>query len=396
MLPNTSAGVFSLRELHLQTIPTVWADGGQIEEFIKQNPNTYQYTDPTKSEAFKNSYWAKLVVETGPKVPEQAVSESNPYYFWAKGIAPFFDANNGRYMIQPFANNRIFVSVPKKIVGTESSAALAVKATKAIAAYFVSSPSMFREMNPLIQKNMTYAASGAKTMGDFDAMKDMFGTECQLFIKLMSRYISADNWDFKPLQQSFMHLLAPGANNLASTYNLGDGNSLYYAFGAALQNLVALIWSNECARKSVITKRENLVHLTPYSPAPGGTVQLLKELVGYDYPFFMDLIILEDEDAVFFEQVWEKVGSSNGEVLTTNPNSREYKELVDRWVWTYSKERIDSVLDSGIEVGKYYIQPKFPIQAIELMVPMQPDIKENSPVALTRYNVDSSGYPFSC
>jgi hypothetical protein len=395
MSEHTVNGILALRQLHLQSIAQIWAERKQIDTFIEEyskrgsDENAYQWTNPLT--LFPDAYWAQLVVETGPRNREKKVSKDNPYYFWAEGVAPFFDFNNGRYMVQPYANNRIYVSVPKKLQGQADSPELAAKA---IASYFVSAPGLFSTLHPEAQKNLTYKeASGAKTMGDLDAVEAMFGIESGLFIAMTTRYISAKHFNFNSLRESITHLLAAGAE-VETSFNLSDNASLYHAFGAAMQNLIALMWTSEPVRLSVITDPADLAR--PLGHVPGSTIQLFKELVGYDYPFFMDLILLEDTEASFHAEVWARNGSTNGEVKITNPGSSDYKKLLNRWVWTYSKARIDSVIDSGIEAGKFYLNPKFPLQTLELMVPMQPDIKENSAVALTRYNVDSSGYPFSC
>jgi hypothetical protein len=393
MSKDTVSGIMRLRQLHLQSIAQIWGEGAQIEEFIKEygQGGRYKYTNPKK--LYPDAFWSKLVVEIGPKNPLQEASASNPYHFWAEGVAPFFNAANGQYMVQPFANNRIYVSVPKKLTEIDGQPVSPSKMTKAIAAYFVSSPGMFGERDVHHQKDLSYNNdSGGKIQGDLDAMEAAFGIDSGFFIKMITRYISPSSFHFNPMQQSLTHALAPKTKAIPS-FDLSDNSSLYHSFGAAMQNLLALMWSNDSVRKSVITNPENMDKDGGY--VAGGTIQLLKELVNYDYPFLMDLVIVEDTEVEFHKEVWESK-SNMGEVKLTNPHSDNYKKMLNRWVWTYKQERIDTVMNSGIEVGKYYLRPKFPLQTLELMVPMQPDMKENSAVALTRYNVDSSGYPFSC
>ncbi|PHS05747.1 MAG: hypothetical protein COA88_11815 [Kordia sp.] len=400
----TNNRVMNLRQIHIQSVAEVWSETEEIENFIKnakcdpaftgeKEGQDYKYINPVKwlndqGKDSNNSYWTKMVVKLGPKDPTKKVIHSldddldNPYYFWYEGVSPFFNISNGNYMLQPYLNNRIVIKVPSRPRFRSNAS---INSSIAIAAYFAASPSLFGKRNET-QENKIYSGSGGSTVGHLDLMEETFGINSNLFIKLEERYTS--KFTFNKFKQSLSNVLTPlgPEKNKQPSFDLADSPALYNSFAAALQSLVALMWSSDEIYEAIITKPEDLKK----EFNGGSTIQLMNELLGYEYPFSLDLIIMEDKDVAFhLDPVVDVVGLDKPEK--------------NCWLWKYD-EKVCEELEANsseadgcaIKLDKYYLHPQIPLQTLQLVIPMKPRDNSIAPVALTRYNVDSSGYPFSC
>ncbi|GAA3934184.1 hypothetical protein [Litoribacillus peritrichatus] len=384
---HTLNKITTLRQLHIQSIAQIWSESDEITKFIEEAGEDYKSINPTEwvcpesgEKPYQESFWARLTVKLGPVKVFDKLSNENPYRFWYKGVAPIFNSSNGGYMVQPFVNNRIIIKLPKKPENLSPT-----ELTKAIAAYFVSSPGLFGDSH-ISQHDLNFKNSGASVLGDLNILQEQFQLNSGLFIKMVTRFTSEYNFD--PVEQTIDSVIVPQVD-VHSTYDLSDSPSVYNSFGAAMQNLLALMWSSEEIRKAVITKPEDIE-----KHPPGQTVRIIKELIGYEYPFLLDLIIEEDNDTAFFDKV-NLVDRDSGVVSVKEAQGG--LELRNRWVWRYDQETIDQLDSKGnLSPSDYYIFPKIPLQTLEMVVPIQPQLKDNSPVALSRYNVDSAGFPFSC
>jgi len=151
------------------------------------------------------------------------------------------------------------------------------------------------------------------------------------------------------------------------SYDLSDDASLYISFGAVMANLVSLLWTNEDMQKLFITKDLD-------SHKPGQTIKLLKDILEYDYPFHLDLLLFEDEDAIYSE---DESGRGN-------------------WSWQYDEQTCNAFEEGLLNPDTRYDNPQLPLQGMELVVPVPPKVEAMEPVALNRYNIDDSAFPFTC
>ena len=387
---NILTDLTRLRDLHLQSIAQIWTDSDGIEQFISQcNKENLDFrtVDPSSfnGESFKDKYWVKMLLQLGPKNPEQTVEikkiddegDYNTYLFWYEEIAPYYNELSGQYMLQPYLNNRITLKLPKKPVvpaGENESHFL----TRAIASFIHESPWMFNEKLES-QQSLTYKDSKASSLGDLSLVEDFFGYECALFIKAYGRYcvyFSAAYQEFyqqkynKPLDcrspvELIPTILDPKVPR--PSYDLSDDASLYISFGAVMANLVSLLWTNEDMQKLFITKDLD-------SHKPGQTIKLLKDILEYDYPFHLDLLLFEDEDAIYSE---DESGRGN-------------------WSWQYDEQTCNAFEEGLLNPDTRYDNPQLPLQGMELVVPVPPKVEAMEPVALNRYNIDDSAFPFTC
>lgn len=387
---NILTDLTRLRDLHLQSIAQVWTESDEIELFISQCNKEgldFRTVSPVSFNDgyYKDMYWVKMLIQLGPKKPAEAMEvkriddsgEFNRYLFWYEQIAPYYNEISGQYMLQPYLNNTITLRLPKKPLASDNTSDGYFQ-TRAIASFIHNSPWMFNEKQDC-QAPLTYKATGASTLGDLSMVEDFFDYDCALFIQAYARYcvyFSKAYQEFyerkynKKLDHSSPVELIPTLLDPKvpkPSYDLSDDASLYISFGAVMANLISLLWTNDDLRKMFITSDIN-------SHKPGQTIKLLKDLMEYDYPFHLDLILLEDDHAIYTEEV-------NGK---------------GNWHWQYDQTTCDAFVGDTLRPDTIYNYPQLPLQGMDLVVPVPPTIEAIAPVALNRYNVDDSAFPFTC
>ncbi|PKG39284.1 hypothetical protein [Psychromonas sp. Urea-02u-13] len=374
---NIPEKLTSLRQLHLRSSAKIWSESESIEQFLvtcNSEELDFRFQDPSDYSEFKDKYWVTFMKELGPKNPLKVACKDNPYLFWYEGVVPFFNTTNGEYLVQPYINNSIVLKLPKapEVGGYELA--------NALSSYSAISSWLFTDEDPQKQKEFEYKNSGANTLGDLHFTEELFNTDPELFIKNVGRYsvyfspayaIFYEKEYGKPLLYDNPTELI--ANSLAPiqpkpSYDLNNDTGTYLSFGAAMQKLVALMWTDNDVWKLIITKDKD-------AHKPGQTIKLIEQLLGYNYPFYLDLVLEEDENIV-------------------------YDQAQDKWVWLYDEETCNSLVhkqgERGLKAGKKYNNPQLPLQELILAIPAPPKQASLSPVALMSYNTDNSGYPFSC
>lgn len=377
---NIPEKLTSLRQLHLRSSAKIWSESESIEQFIvtcNSDDLDFRFQDPSDYQEFQDKYWVTFMKELGPKDPLLVASEENPYLFWYEGVVPFFNSTNGEYLVQPYINNSIVLKLPKRPPESEVDG---YELANALSSYSAISSWLFTDEDPEKQKEFKYKNSGANTLGDLHFTEEIFNTEPELFIKNVGRY----SVYFSPAYAEFYEkqygkpLLYDNpteliANSLAPiqpkpSYDLNNDSGTYLSFGAAMQKLVALMWTDNDVWQLIITK-DKAAH------KPGQTIKLIEQLLGYNYPFYLDLVLEEDENI-------------------------SYEKTRDKWVWTYNEETCGSLVhkttERGLIAGKQYNNPQLPLQELVLVIPAPPKQASLAPVALMSYDTDNSGYPFSC
>ncbi|MGF1737879.1 hypothetical protein [Photobacterium satsumensis] len=412
--------MINLRLLHLRECAQIWSESANIESFIEMcNTHTlnsagklikltdtddksecidFRYQNPLDTEIFgskfEGQYWVDYMIAAGPKDPTKVVSKKNHYMFWQEGIAPYYNPASSSAMVQPYINNRLIIKVPKKqtlntisgqrinkgkesLSGFEQTIALSVAAGNY--------PSFFTTCSEG-DKSVTYE-SGAQSMGDLALSENKFNIETDLFIAhtgLYSLYFSKAYAKFRhnvglpPLDrheptQLIPELLAPGQPQ--RSYNLNnDADGLYFGLSAGVRNLVTMMWAENNLWDLLITKPEQLDQ-----HKPGQTVKLVNELLDTTYPLHFDLILMEDEHAVY---AFDEDDRTEG-----------------RWYWVYEQEltsSFDGESQKDVEPNVPYLRPKLPLQIVQYSIPHPPENEGMAPIALMNYDVDDEGFPFTC
>jgi len=427
----------------------MWNEKDSIEKFIRkctENDLDFRFEDPADY-GLEKKYWAKVLKRVGPKYPHREVEpkkitkgedspKDNPYLFWLLETVPYYNQLRARYVLQPFQNNTIAIKLPKRPTTPEGMTKEQEGwwLSQAIAAYSQISPWMFIMSET---PGLTNKVSGASSVGDLTYSEDYFGLQTKLFIRgveQFSVYFMKSYQEYylkktgKPLVykkdvEVYESLLAP--NPPDPSYDLSNASSIYLSFGAAMLNLVSLIWNSEEMWKMVITKEEDI-----HKYEPGQTVLLINELLGYEYPFHFDFVILEDKEADF---VSRKVAYSHNKKkkIEDNPVWKPNEDLID-WLWTWKYDgdeykgwsptgykevkveeeylnstesfiqAVHNIADYEVQMEPefhrdvYYPSPRFPLQQLWQVCPYPPTSSEAAPIALNRYNIDDSKYPFTC
>lgn len=138
-----------------------------------------------------------------------------------------------------------------------------------------------------------------------------------------------------------------------SDYDLGDDAQAFQMVGAAMMSALALAWSDTTFNEKLITTEANQEQR---SLNPAYTVNLLKRWLddgnnSFDYPWSMGLTIKNDPDAEY--------GSS-----PTLPGEKDWTKLTKSHLY--------------------------------LTLPQKPENESSNLIAITKYNVDGSGFPFTC
>ncbi|TMO60462.1 hypothetical protein CWC18_13700 [Pseudoalteromonas aurantia] len=201
-----------------------------------------------------------------------------------------------------------------------------------------------------------------------------------------------------------------------SSYNLGNSDVDFTNFGGVMLSALSLAWSNKVFKEKFITSE-----LTEEQPI-GTAAVLLKEWLNYDYPWDVDLVVKEDDNAhyarTFSATVTLKGGTQHHCKVAFKLNNENYNLQLNELVTSFddylfseshsiSKDEIESIsiesntipLDQWVwcqEIAGNYSQIQKTSLGIVLSLPEAPDSKDAQPVALTRYNNDGSGFPFTC
>jgi hypothetical protein len=142
----------------------------------------------------------------------------------------------------------------------------------------------------------------------------------------------------------------------ASRYDLGDATSDFLSFVAALFNTVALTWTNE-KFKEILTREK--------APA-GHTIAVLREWLGFEYLWDLDLRIAIDKHAKYVEHP----------LSVTN-------ERYPRWEIRRPELRLTLPWMTGALDAKHEVEANHHNPGVAMM-------------GLALYNTDGAGYPFTC
>lgn len=165
-------------------------------------------------------------------------------------------------------------------------------------------------------------------------------------------------------------------------YDLGDNIEDFISLAAAIFNAVALAWENEMLWNELTTYRgEN-------SEMRGRTIAILKEWLGYSYPWDIDLIIQPDNKAKYVPYTEGKKGKWTD---TTPP------KLMLTLPWMSG---VDATLPS--DFGKKDEEEQKIILAKKAAEAAEKEVEQNNKtpgvaiMGLALYNTDGAGYPFTC
>ncbi|AZZ96514.1 BMA_0021/BMA_0022 family TOMM bacteriocin [Pseudoalteromonas sp. R3] len=203
-----------------------------------------------------------------------------------------------------------------------------------------------------------------------------------------------------------------------ASYDLGNSNTHFVEFGGVMAAAVALAWSNTKFSNSLI--EETISHSS--TNTIGHATKLLKDWLDYDYPWDVDLIVKKDKLAKYARTFDAALTLRSGEQLrgtvaylldesTFKLSARALSASRDKLLFVLDKQispkdiESISVSESTIAIdkwvwcveseGNYQQVQKTPLGII-LSFPEAPDDKASQPVALTRYNNDGPGFPFTC
>jgi len=259
------------------------------------------------------------------------------------GAGPFYNALQGVYMVTPLSFDKFVLYVPTK--PTRGSATEAAACYYNLAPWFLN----YKDKHPLPKSPIMPPVLPYDT-GCTDAY---------------------DN-----------DVLIP-----QTSYDLGDSEKDFTDFGGAIFSALALIWENDKFRDLFVTDSD----AAEYPPVQQ-SVSLLKDWLGYDYPWDVDLVVREDPLAefVFLERYKNENGSiytvardgENGSIIASNgTKGDDIKTISASWDWAWIK---DGEMFDSTPLG------------LVLSLPVRPDDAASDILALTRYNTDGPGFPFTC
>lgn len=265
------------------------------------------------------------------------------------GEGPFFNSLRGVYMTSPLSFDQFVIFVPRK-PQVENVA-------EAAACYY-------QDNLWILQENQASDLPASPAMNDY----------MNLLFELRGS-ATPGKIDSSLLQ---------GRGIPEASYDLGNSNTEFTSFGGVMLSALTLMWSNQVFRSQFINSDDRQREI-------GQTAALLKEWLDYDYPWDVDLVIKEDPDAQFlrvnsFKNIdgssYQEALDQDSSVMARSGEKQPGAELVEdqlRWVW--------------IRNGQLYNQPSL---GLVLSFPEAPDDIANQPVALSRYNTDGPGFPFTC
>lgn len=159
---------------------------------------------------------------------------------------------------------------------------------------------------------------------------------------------------------------ADAAFSRPGRYDLGDTVTQFTSFVAALFNAVALAWTN--ARfMQLLTNPDP----SPREAQPGATVALLRDWLGYSYPWDLDLHVRTAPYAEYFEA--PPPGSKD------KPANKKYP----RWEITPPTLSLTLPWMTGALDAKDEVKANLQNPGVAMM-------------GLALYNTDGAGYPFTC
>ena len=259
------------------------------------------------------------------------------------GAGPFYNALQGVYMVTPLSFDKFVLYVPKKPKRGNI--------TLAAASFYNNSPWLLKyksesslPKSPIMPPILPYAKSAEDIYED--------------------------------------NVLLP-----QTSYDLGDSEKDFTDFGGAIFAALGLIWDNKKFKELFVSDSDATVY-----PPIEQSVTLLKDWLGYEYPWDVDLVVREDPlaDFVFLETYKNSNGQvyiaaldgENGNLLASDGDKISDMELTSsEWQWAWIKE---GELFNSTPLG------------LVLSLPVKPDDGENCVLALTRYNTDGPGFPFTC
>lgn len=172
-----------------------------------------------------------------------------------------------------------------------------------------------------------------------------------------------------------------------NSYDLGDSEKDFTDFGGAIFAALALIWENK-KFKELFVSDADAEEYPPFQQS----VTLLKDWLGYDYPWDVDLVVREDPLAEFV--YWETYKNNKGQVYIVALDGENGNELASDGEKTSAMELIASEWNwAWIKDGELYDSTPL---GLVLSLPAKPDDAANNVLALTRYNTDGPGFPFTC
>ncbi|WP_194867051.1 BMA_0021/BMA_0022 family TOMM bacteriocin [Pseudoalteromonas sp. PPB1] len=307
-----------------------------------------------------------------------------------KGEGPFYNSLRGVYMTSALSFDRFLVYVPKKpSIPTP---------VDAIADYYSQNTWLLENKQHEHEEDLSQLTSFLQNFDD-------------LIHQALPSNSNNDDISEGAGSHPVKDLRIPEAS-----YDLGNSNTDFTNFGGVMFSALALSWSNKVFRNSFINTNQSETREI------GASAVLLKEWLDYDYPWDVDLVVREDENAKYARTFPATVKLTSGESIECNVafalNTENYEEklnnltsnlsdflfanessiekaniesisvsestiAIDKWVWCVESE------------GNYQQVQKTPLGII-LSFPEAPDDKASQPVALTRYNNDGPGFPFTC
>ncbi|MEC4090822.1 BMA_0021/BMA_0022 family TOMM bacteriocin [Pseudoalteromonas rubra] len=300
------------------------------------------------------------------------------------GEGPFYNEARGVYMTDSLSFDKFVISIPKKPT--------IPNAVEALSQYYFDNSWILESATDDINKP------------NF-SLQQVFDTLCVTG--------HTDKPESAFIFPSMKDGLIPEAN-----YDLGNSNTHFVEFGGVMAAAVALAWSNSKFSKLFID--ESISHRS--TNTIGHTTKLLKEWLDYDYPWDVDLIVKNDELAKYVRTFDANITLRSGEQVYSTVayllDESNYKQMAKELTKSHEKllfafnEHIStkdiesiSVSDSTIAIdkwvwcverdGSYQQVQKTPLGII-LSFPEAPDDKISQPIALTRYNNDGPGFPFTC
>jgi len=168
-------------------------------------------------------------------------------------------------------------------------------------------------------------------------------------------------------------------------YALGDDVNDFISFAAAIFNAVALAWQDQ------LMWNELTAYKGEETQTRARTITILKEWLGYNYPWELDLVIKEDTSAKYIPYTESDGGKNAGQWIHTTP-----PELMLTLPWMSGVDINPDIQPGDSDEEKASKIKAAMMEASETEVAVNQKNPGLAIMGLALYNTNGPGYPFTC
>ena len=155
---------------------------------------------------------------------------------------------------------------------------------------------------------------------------------------------------------------------LSSDLGIGDPGG-FFAFGAIIQRVIAVAWSDKLFRAKLFNELSNMTNTEKDSGKDKDMSSLLSEYFGFNNPWNFDIIFVKKEIVL------------------------QRTDGAPKFIWQRGEEAENGKPGTP---GNWDTTNGLPYNIIRLNYPPYPENEENLPLALNGYNCSGPEYPFTC